>query len=142
LRSQAVSLLEPQALRRRLAETGSSSSVGIALVKRAHPDFDPTAFQRSLRAFFVDSRKFLWGSDGRHSLYDLAADPLETRDLLPAEAALGARLEAELDSDWRSLGRCDVASLPLPPGGLSPPQRKRLEALGYLEQQVDVPVER
>jgi arylsulfatase A-like enzyme len=141
LHSQAVSLLEPQPLRRRYAETGSSSDVGIAQVKRAHPEFDPSRFERSLRALVVDSKKFLWGSDGRHALYDLAADPLETHDLLPTEPALGSRLAGELDGYWRSLDHCDAAALPDRLGGLSRSQRRRLEALGYLDEHADAPNE-
>jgi arylsulfatase A-like enzyme len=139
LASQAVSLLEPQPLRRRFADSGSSSDVGVAQVRKAHPDFDPTPFLRTLRALVVDSKKLHWASDGRHALYDLAADPLETRDLLPAEPALGARLESELDSFWRSLAHCDVTALPDKLGGLSRAQRRRLEALGYLEEPPEEP---
>jgi arylsulfatase A-like enzyme len=138
LRSQAVSLLDPQPERRRFAESGAFSGVGVVQVKRAHPDFDPTPFLRTLRALVVDSKKFRWGSDGRHALYDLESDPLETRDLLPAEPALAVRLEEQLDSLWRSLDRCDVASL-ADPAGLSREQRRMLEGLGYLEEQSDAP---
>jgi arylsulfatase A-like enzyme len=37
---------------------------------------------RRLRAIRRGDRKLVWGSDGRHELYDLRADPGETRDLL------------------------------------------------------------
>jgi arylsulfatase A-like enzyme len=139
LRSRAVSLLAPQAQRRRFAESGSSSDVGVAQVKRAHPEFDPAPFLRNLRAFVADAKKLTWGSDGRHALHDLASDPLETRDLLPAQPEIGARLAGELDRYWDGLARCDVAALPDRLGGLSRAQRRRLEALGYLEESGDAP---
>ena len=139
LRTQAVSLLAPQPQRRRFAESGSSSDVGVAQVKRAHPEFDPTPFLRSLRALVADARKFTWASDGRHALHDLATDPLETRDLLPAQPDLAARLAAELDGFWGSLERCDVAALPNRRGELSRAERRRLEVLGYAEEGGDAP---
>jgi len=137
LRSHAVSLLAPQTQRRLLAESPETSLVGIAQVKRAHPDFDPAPFQRSLRTLVADARKFVWGSDGRNALYDLSTDPLETRNLLSDEPQLAARLEGELGDLSGTLVRCDAASLADGLGGLSPEQRRRLEVLGYLEERVD-----
>lgn len=65
------------------------------------------------------------------TLYDLAADPGEQQPLKPAErpgeaAALSARLSQHLDG--ASLARTEAA-----PAALSATQRRKLEALGYLE---------
>ena len=137
LRSHAVSLLAPEAERELLAESPGASLVGIAQVKRAHPDFDPAPFQRSLRTLVAASHKFVWGSDGRNALYDLAKDPFETRNLISEEPQLAAELEGELATVQKTLTRCDPSALREGLGGVSPEQRRRLEALGYLEERVD-----
>jgi arylsulfatase A-like enzyme len=137
LRSRAVSLLAPQSQRLRIAESPEASLVGIAQVKRTHPNFDPAPFQRSLRTLVVDSNKFVWGSDGRNGLYDLSTDPLEARNLISNEPRLATDLEHELSGVEETLARCDAKTLPNGLGGLSQEQRRRLEALGYLEQRVD-----
>lgn len=137
LHSQAVSLLTPQAERRRIAESPETSFVGIAQVKRKHPDFDPAPFQRSLRAFVSHAQKFIWGSDGRNAVYDLSQDPLETHNLISEKPELAADLERQLEDSRRALARCDPATLGDGLSALPPEQRARLEALGYLEERVD-----
>jgi hypothetical protein len=111
-------------------------------VKRIHPDFDPTPFQRSLRALIAGSHKYLWGSDGRNALYDLSTDPLETRSLLSEQPQLASRLEGETQKLAGSLARCEAASLDDAPGELPRGQRERLQALGYLDESVDEPNQR
>jgi hypothetical protein len=132
-----VSLLAPQPERRRLAESPAISFVGIAQVKRAHPDFDPTPWQRSLRALVSGARKLLEGSDGRNAVYDLAVDPLETRNQIDAEPQLAAGLVRELETLGATLARCNPSQLGDGLSGLPPEQRERLEALGYLEERGD-----
>jgi arylsulfatase A-like enzyme len=66
------------------------------------------------------------------SLYDLAADPQERRDLLaqpegPEVAATFARLRHGLESGIRELGLPQPEHAPL-----DPTTRRRLEALGYV----------
>jgi arylsulfatase A-like enzyme len=43
--------------------------------------FDPAPFDRELRALRHGGWKYIWSSDGREQLYDLAGDPGEARDL-------------------------------------------------------------
>jgi arylsulfatase A-like enzyme len=45
------------------------------------PDFDATRYDRELRALQHDRHKYIWSSDGREELYDLAGDPSERTDL-------------------------------------------------------------
>ncbi len=132
-RSGAVSLLAPRAQRRLFAEEPASSSVGIERVLRAHPGFDPSSFARRLRALVSGSSKFVWGSDGRNVLYELADDPLETRNLLGEKAPQAARLADELEDFTRTLDRCDAASLGIAPREPTREQREMLENLGYLD---------
>jgi len=51
------------------------------------PGLDLTPWDRTLVAFRVGETKLIWGSDGRHQLFDLDADPAEATDLAPRGAA-------------------------------------------------------
>jgi len=130
LRSRAESLLEPPRPRTRLAEDPASSKVAVAMVRQSHPGWDPSAWQRRLRALFEGQHKLIWGSDGRHELYDLAADPSESSDLFGGHRELAARLQQVLDSYVESLQPCERAGTPAPE--LTPQEIERLQALGYL----------
>ncbi len=55
-----------------------------------------SAFLRRIRSLRVGPHKLIWGSDGRHELYDVAADPGETRDLIAQEPEIAARLQERL----------------------------------------------
>jgi arylsulfatase A-like enzyme len=48
-------------------------------------DFDPTPYDRELRALQHDGHKYIWSSDGREELYDLASDPGERTDMAAAD---------------------------------------------------------
>lgn len=91
---------------------------------------DERYFYRGLRSLHDGNWKLIWGTDGRHELYDLAKDPLETNDLLtrlPEQARLmEARLQAVLDGmpktgDAEETGELDAET------------RDQLRALGYIE---------
>src|SRR5262245_36704957 len=125
--TRARSLVAPLDRRARLAEDPAASSVGIDQVRAAHPGFDPTPFQRRLRAWTDEPHKYVWSSDGRHALYDLSRDPGEARDLSGEQAGLAARLGAELEAYRATLGRCAPAPAPAP----GPEEMERLRALGY-----------
>ena len=127
--TRAHSLLAPQQERARLAEDPAVASVGIDAVREAHPGFDPTPFRRRLRAWIEGPHKYLWSSDGRHALYDLAKDPAESRDLRGDEPELAARLAADLDAYHATLRPCRPALGAAAP--VTPEERERLRALGY-----------
>jgi hypothetical protein len=128
LSSEAVSLLAPQAQRKRLAECPAPASDRFEIVAKVTPEFDPTPWNRSLRAYYDGRLKLIWGSDGRHELYDVASDPTESRDLTGEQSMLASRLTSELEAWVQTLERA-VASQPIPE--LSPEQMQRLKALGY-----------
>ena len=65
--------------------------------------------------------------EGRRELYDLLEDPGERRDLHEREPALVAQLSAEL-ARWRAATPAAAAA-----GAVSPEDRVRLEALGYVD---------
>jgi arylsulfatase A-like enzyme len=82
----------------------------------------------TVRALFVERFKFVETSKGARALYDLSADPSETRDICEAESARCAAMGVQLDT-W-------VRAIPPPP---SPPKTKldprsleRLRTLGYI----------
>jgi len=131
-RSRARSLLASPQQRLRFAEEPAFSKVGIGQVKQAHPEWDPSRFQRRLRSLIDAERKLLWGSDGRVALYDLASDPLERRDLASAEPAATASMLAQLDAYYAGLAHCDPSLRAQVPEATSPEERRMLESLGYL----------
>jgi arylsulfatase A-like enzyme/4-amino-4-deoxy-L-arabinose transferase-like glycosyltransferase len=133
LDSAAQSLLAPQARRARLAEEPAASDIGIEQIRRLHPDWDPTPFRRRLRAFTDEPWKLIWRSDARHSLYDLSADPGETRDLVAERPERARELLAALERFRAPRSRCRVAPSTQAAPEPSPEQRERLRTLGYLE---------
>jgi len=91
---------------------------------------DERYFHRGLRSLHEGNWKLIWGTDGRHELYDVEKDPLETTDLvtqLPAQAqAMEARLQALLDG-MPKVGDAEET------GELDAETRDQLRALGYIE---------
>ncbi len=135
--SQAVSLLSPREDRTRLAEDPASSQVAIEQVLAAHPGWDPSPFQRRLRALIDARYKYIWASDGRHELFDLAADPLETRNLLASRSEVTNALADELARRYAALRHCIVSNDSAQPHAHTPTERDMLEALGYLAEDDD-----
>jgi len=129
--SKAVSLLEPQDERVRFAEEPSSSELGVRMIKERHPDFDAEPWLRQQRALVQGQRKLIWASDGSRKMFDLAADPLESRDLAAEEPEAAETLYADLDRFYSSLDHC-VPEEPAPLE-LTPEQYQMLKGLGYVE---------
>lgn len=100
---------------------------------RAHLDMDPSPWDRALDGIRSEGHKWIRSSDGHHMAFDLAADPLEQRDLFRAGLAgeepwsgLAAALEQRLPAG-------STAGTETPPLELSPEIRRRLRSLGYLD---------
>lgn len=76
--------------------------------------------------------KSIWNADeGELELYDLASDPLETKNLVGRHPDRAVRL-AGLAKDW--LERCEPApSEDLAPFEIPEAEQARLRALGYLD---------
>jgi hypothetical protein len=71
----------------------------LRLMRDLVPGLDTSRWERSLVSWQVQGRKYIWASDGRHRLYDLAADPGENADLAASRAIPGdgvAKVEAWL----------------------------------------------
>ena len=118
--------------RLRLAEDPSYSQIGVAHVAAAHPGFDPRPWQRSQRALYAQDYKYIAGSDGRSALFDLAADPLEERDLRVSEPETARRMAASLSHTTRGLDRCDAGAAEESPP-MSREQCEMLKGLGYVD---------
>ncbi len=108
---------------------------------RAEPEERPPTFAEvsplatalsGWRAWFGGPFKLLWSSRGEHELYQVAADPEETRDLAGKEATRLGALVAELEAFYAALPE----PAPQGPGEelqVDEQTRRTLEALGYLE---------
>jgi arylsulfatase A-like enzyme len=89
----------------------------------------PRWYDRTHDALYRDPWKLIARSDGTAELYDIRADPAETRDRAAADPETVAGLRAEL-------GRFDEAVRPrfgtTDDGTMSPEALERLKALGYV----------
>jgi arylsulfatase A-like enzyme len=130
--SLAVSLLSPRDERTRFAEYRAAFGSPFRTIRKSDPDFDPSPWQRGLRALERDGYKFVWGADGRHELYHLAEDPGEERDLYDAEPERARNMQSDLDALVAELEAAS-ARPPQTAPPLPPEDRERLEALGYGE---------
>jgi arylsulfatase A-like enzyme len=102
------SLVRPDSGADRLIVAEDSASTD--LMKRYRKPFDERYFTRSLKSVRQGDWKFIWSSDGRHELFDLAADPGESSNLMEREPERGRRMEADLQGFLAALK-------PLPAGG-------------------------
>ena len=69
-------------------------------------------YLRRIRSLTRDGLKFIWGSDGKHELYDLDRDPDELTNLVDSEshAAVRRQMEEELTAWHRNLSPQDQAA--------------------------------
>jgi arylsulfatase A-like enzyme len=99
-------------------------------------------YLRRLRSIESNGLRYIWSSDGRHELYDVAADPAEEHDLAgdprfaARERELRERLEAFVASASEPARRPGVVT-PAGEGafeGLDPESAERLRELGYVRE--------
>ena len=133
--SSAVSLLNPQADRARLAELPATFFEPFPAVKQAYPEFDPAPWDRKLRAYQVGKHKLIWSSLGNHELYDIAADPQETRNLIEEQPELAHKLLKELVEFMGTLQAPVVSGQP--PGSQSAEYLQMLKDLGYVGEDLE-----
>ncbi|MEM7583438.1 MAG: sulfatase [Acidobacteriota bacterium] len=133
-RSHAVSLLEPKPSRPRLSEYTAPFKTAFRTVRELHPDWQSAPWESALRALTHERHKLIRReADGASRLFAIDSDPAETTDLGADQPELRQRLEDLLD---RHLGaitpfQAGAEAEALPP--MSEDQRRRLEALGYLD---------
>jgi arylsulfatase A-like enzyme len=89
------------------------------------------SYRRRIRSLRVGTHKLIWGSDGRHELYDVERDPGETRNLWADEPELAGELEGQLEQLLeRHRGETPPVRPEAPP--LDPATEENLRELGYL----------
>ena len=64
--------------------------------KETYPDFDFSVYDRQLLGIRSKEHKFIWGSDGRHELYELLNDPLEANNLYDEDRVTAETLQDRL----------------------------------------------
>jgi arylsulfatase A-like enzyme len=99
--------------------------------ERTLPDFDTSAINRQLRALRLrgSGEKVIWGSDGRHEVYDLIADPYESLNLAGRDPE---RLQILLGLHQSWLDGLELASLGKLEQAIEGELAERLQDLGYL----------
>jgi arylsulfatase A-like enzyme len=103
---------------------------GVRLLARHFPAFDAATIDHPMRMVREGAHKLVWRVGVAAELYDLAADPGETRDLAPIRRDLRDLLLADLRHWARGL-----EALPRHPEHRSSDREslEQLRALGYLE---------
>jgi arylsulfatase A-like enzyme len=137
--TRGSSLVDLSEERVRLAEEPALTRVGLSVVERRGSEFDPSTYQRRLRALTAPPYKYIWASDGRNALYDLDADPSESENRIDDDPVTAARLEAMLATRVDELAPCAGAGEDVRAD--SPDERRLLEELGYIEDDDDAPPE-
>ncbi len=133
--ARGASLLSPRPERPRLTEYLKPFRTAFRSTSRSHPDWDSGPWEVGLRALTLDRRKLIRDSNGRVELYDLDADPSESKDLAPDgdpgrnpdASRLGDVLDRQIAvlEPWSDRGA--------QPPRFSPEHNRRLQALGYLD---------
>jgi arylsulfatase A-like enzyme len=107
-----------------------SSEASRLLLSEAFPSFHNVGGRRpdyTERALFEQRFKFVGTSHGARALYDLSADPSETRDICETESARCAAMQLQLDQWVRA-----IPPSSLPRTKLDSRSLERLRALGYI----------
>ncbi|NNE44505.1 MAG: hypothetical protein HKN12_09865, partial [Gemmatimonadetes bacterium] len=99
---------------------GAADSAGVA------------PYLRDLRAVIVGDDKFVWGSDGRDELYDLAADPGERDNLVDRRPERAGELRTTLADLLQPWGG-NVPTRPAEPRATDDSQLEALRSLGYVK---------
>lgn len=125
----ALSLLNPDADRLRLAEYPSDLDQPIEKVKKIYENWDPTPFRRRMTALYDGTFKYIHASDGTHELYDLSVDPEERRNLIAADGVDTRRFHETLRRLLNDTAPFDYAGTT--GQELSEEQIERLRSIGY-----------
>jgi arylsulfatase A-like enzyme len=101
----------------------------VRAIRRRFPDADVERFDVALRSISTGTEKLIWGSDGRTELYDLEADPGETKSMATVRPDVVRRLRATFEE---RLGDWPVKEAVPGPKPVDAAVKARLEDLGYL----------
>jgi len=131
LKTHAVDLLTPDENRIRLAECLGIFEGPFEMVQRIHPSWDSTPWTRELRAWMEGGHKYIWASDGRHSLYDIANDPGEEENLVAEAPSLAGEMDEDLQAFLATLSIAEPKEKA--PPQMSDEHRDLLRSLGYID---------
>ena len=107
-------------------------------LRRAFKDLDLSPWRRTYCAIREGSLKYVTASDGQHALYDLATDPGEDANRLPADPDTAARLHAALHAWEAKLRPYDAANADAPSDEpVGEDERAQLVELGYIDEEDD-----
>ena len=97
--------------------------------RRESPSVDVSRYDRALRCLRTDRWKYVQSTDGRERLFDVAADPDETRDVIDGNRDVARELKRTLIADRGPLRRPDGG-----PDRREPSEETadRLADLGYI----------
>jgi len=88
----------------------------LEIIQERFPEVRIVPLDRALVAYRFGTEKLHWASDGRHRLYDLARDPLETTDLAAERPERVRALAAQVESWLRRPAARAPYRLPPPEG--------------------------
>jgi arylsulfatase A-like enzyme len=134
-KTMAVSLSHPQNQRVSMSECPGYPDRPFDSVKKVYPDFDPTPWERTLRAVYKDKYKYIAASDGRDQLFSLLDDPNELKDLSRSHPHLIkklAKIHDKMVADFVPLMGDAQKGIPL-----TEDEEERLESLGYVGSKRD-----
>jgi arylsulfatase A-like enzyme len=103
----------------------------LGVFRERYPRFDVGPHDVRKRALRTRTHKYVWFSDGREELYDLVADPGETRDVSDVEPELTRGLRQALEAWCVAHRERDLNGVASPE--LEGEVKRRLAALGYIE---------
>lgn len=101
-------------------------------VKRQFPLADLASFRHHIVALRARTQKYIWSSLGYHELYDLAADPGETENLITRRSDLARVYEDKLATWRRSFPAFETMSDDKL-DGFDANMIKQLKSLGYVD---------
>ena len=106
----------------------------LEMLQRMDPSFDGSRWRVAYRAVFHDRWKLILGSGRRFELYDLTADPSESRNVVASDRSTMARLAQQVGRWVGSFEHYDAARAGAPGDPrIDEEQRKRLRSLGYVD---------
>ena len=100
------------------------------------PEFMPefrAKYDRVIRSYRTPTHKYIWSSNGRHELYDLASDPGEEQNLIDTETALAQDMQTKLDEWLASFAHAHAEQPVLEEEVDDERVLQRLRDLGYME---------
>jgi len=133
--SQGVDLLKPDARKRRAAFAEYYYPIHdldrFTEGEKNHPRLEP--FKRRLRAIIVDNKKFIWGSDGNHELYDFAKDPEEKENLVDRDTGIEKEMKEKMQNMIARYELKENTYLDETEIVIDEETKKSLKELGYLK---------